>query len=35
VIAITMPISTKITIRTCNTIQKRGSSNAGGYSMIA
>jgi hypothetical protein len=34
--AITMPISTKITIRTCRTIQKRGSSTTrGGYSMIA
>jgi hypothetical protein len=28
VIAITMPISTKITIRICMTIQKRGSSTA-------
>jgi hypothetical protein len=31
-----MPISTKITMRICMTIQKRGSSTAArGYSMIA
>jgi hypothetical protein len=36
VIAITIPISTKITIRTCMTIQNRGSfTTGGGYSMIA
>ena len=35
-IAITIPISTKITIRICMTIQKRGSPTAGrGYSMMA
>ena len=35
VIAMTIPISTKITIRTWTTIQKRGSSTGGSYSMIA
>jgi hypothetical protein len=35
-IAITIPIRTKITISTCRTIQKRGSSTAARrYSMIA
>ena len=33
--AITAPISTKITIRIWRTIQKRGSSTGAAYSMIA
>ncbi len=33
--AMTIPISTKMTIRTCTTIQKRGSCTGAPYSMSA